>query len=1078
MDKLSVQQPEELDPERLQDEQLSAEQLNQAIAVSDMYIRKEYLPALANAELVPLDQWRMKIQPGTNQRLIHLTSLTLEDRDTLSQRLADVYQSVAAFDARAFLLLDGRDHKVNIYLGVATEGTQRLPMIYRTFLSSFTGSFPGCQFKNVKEQESCALMESLFSDDLACISAVSVGANVSSQAQAQGLERIIDGMTGRPFAMLLTGSTLSHDSLVLMRKGYEALYTQLSLFEKQTVTKSWSEAVNFSVTTSQAISEALNYSSGTNWNVTHTEGITETDQATKGGEENAQRQSAAQIAGVAATLLMTAVNPAAGGGSLLQNLFFSQSVGGVLGHIDRLSGEYETPETHSTAKNTADAEGHGGQTNIGGNISNTKTDGQTSGVSDTQGKTFQVTLTRKAISDLLVLIDQQIQRLHEVESCGGFETCAYFLAGDQASGVSAASLFRSICGAGEAGIEVNPVLTWDKPEAVRGIGEYLSRCLHPAFRVHELDNCPVLSPASALTIKEFSRTAVLPQRSLPGFSVTRHAQFARDVIVRQNDQRQDSSLMAGHIYHMGRTEQAAVPLDKESLTRHMFVTGTTGGGKSNFCYEMIQQLAQSGVHVMVIEPAKGEYAQVFGGREDFSVFGTNGHFAPILRINPFAFPAGIHVLEHIDRLISIFNASWPMYAAMPAILKEALELCYEKMGFDLESGDLPEGGHFPTFADLLAALPSVIDQSDYSGEVKGNYRGALLSRVRSMTNGLYGKIWSEDEIDNSILFDENVLVDISRAGSAETKALIMGVLVMRLSEYRMCSGRMNAQLHHVTILEEAHHLLRRQNQASAEGVSLAAASAEMIVNAISEMRSAGEGFVIADQSPALMDQGVIRNTNTKVAFCLHEREDCDIIGNALALNEAQKNELARLPTGVAAIYQNNWTDTVLCKTLYFDMADRCPFQYTPEKAQFAQRMVYGQILSLLVRKDVADCSFDVELFTKMREEASLYPKKLRQLIEEAQDYACVESPSRVLSADLLDRSVNLSPVWDIAAETADTAEWAGWAREYIAQYAELSQPESDAVLTLGLSRAIQHRPDLRKLYFRFVSYCKLGTVAV
>lgn len=1072
MDKLLVQQQGQLDAE-----QLSATQLSQAIAISDMYIRKEYLPMLTRAELIPLDKWSRAVRPGTNLRLMHLTCLTLEDQESLSQRLADVYQSVATFNARTFLLLDGRNHKVNIYLGVASERAERLPMVYRTFLSSFTGSFPGCQFKNVKEQASCELMTELFSDDLACISAVSVGANTSTQAHAQGLERIIDGMVGRPFAMLLTGDTLSHDTLVLMRKGYEALYTQLSPFEKQTMTKSWSEAVNFSITTSTAISEALNFSSGTNWNHTHTEGVTETDQTNSGTDENAKHQSEIQIAGSAAALLIGLI-PGAGGGPL-QNLFFGQGVGGLLSNIDRATGgEYETPVVHSTAKSKSDAESNGGQTNVGGNVASTHTDGKTNGLTDTQGKTFQITLTRKAISDLLLLIDQQIQRLNEVESSGAFEACAYFLAGDHATSISAASLFRSICGVGEAGSEVNPVLTWDKPETVRGLGEYLSRCLHPTFRVHELEECPVLSPASALTIKEFSRTAVLPQRSLPGFSVTRHAQFARDVIDRQGSQTQENGLLAGHIYHMGRTEQTTVPLDKEALTRHMFVTGTTGGGKSNFCYEMIQQLTQSDVHVMVIEPAKGDYAQVFGGREDFSVFGINGHFTPILRINPFAFPNGIHVLEHIDRLISIFNASWPMYAAMPAILKEALELCYEKKGFDLESGDLPEGGHFPTFSDLLEALPGVIDQCDYSAEVKGNYRGALLSRVRSMTNGLYGKIWDEDEIDNGTLFDGNVLVDISRAGSAETKALIMGVLVMRLSEYRMCSGRMNAKLHHVTILEEAHHLLRRQNQTSAEGVSLAAASAEMIVNAISEMRSAGEGFIIADQSPTLMDQGVIRNTNTKVVFCLHEREDCSIIGDALALNEPQKNELARLPTGVAAIYQNNWTDTVLCKTLYFDMKDSRPLRYTPEKARFTARTVYGQILALLVRGDVSECTLDQDLFSAMQKEIRLYPKKLRQLMEETISFAALDSPSRILAANLLNRAIDLGPVWTAASADVEISPWAMQAREYITQYAKLSQAEIDAVIALGLSQEIQRRPGLRKLYFRFVSYCKLGAVAV
>ena len=37
------------------------------------------------------------------------------------------------------------------------------------------------------------------------------------------------------------------------------------------------------------------------------------------------------------------------------------------------------------------------------------------------------------------------------------------------------------------------------------------------------------------------------------------------------------------------------------------------------------------------------------------------------------------------------------------------------------------------------------------------------------------------------------------------------------------------------------------------------------------------------------------------------------MGGAEALNEAQVKELARLPRGVAAVYQNNWIEAVLCK---------------------------------------------------------------------------------------------------------------------------------------------------------------------
>lgn len=149
-----------------------------------------------------------------------------------------------------------------------------------------------------------------------------------------------------------------------------------------------------------------------------------------------------------------------------------------------------------------------------------------------------------------------------------------------------------------------------------------------------------------------------------------------------------------------------------------------------------------------------------------------------------------------------------------------------------------------TFQDLLTELVDVINRSAYDQEVKSNYRGSLETRVRSLANGLNGQIFSANEIPENILFDENVIIDLSRVGSAESKALIMGILIMRLNEYRMTScTEMNAPLRHVTVLEEAHNILRRTStEQSEEGSNVAGKSVEMIANSIAEMRTYGRGF--------------------------------------------------------------------------------------------------------------------------------------------------------------------------------------------------------------------------------------------
>lgn len=391
---------------------------------------------------------------------------------------------------------------------------------------------------------------------------------------------------------------------------------------------------------------------------------------------------------------------------------------------------------------------------------------------------------------------------------------------------------------------------------------------------------------------------------------------------------EEQTINLGTIFHMNHEETLPVTLDSNSLTSHVFITGSTGSGKSNTVYQLLDEAISKNKKFLVIEPAKGEYKKVFTNKDGVIVYGTNPNFTTLLKINPFSFPENIHVLEHMDRLVEIFNVCWPMYAAMPAVLKEAIEKSYEDAGWDLTKSENPKGNNiYPTFADVAQNIKIIIDTSEYDNENKGAYKGSLLTRLKSLTNGLNGQIFTSTGIEDKKLFDENVIIDLSRVGSQETKSLLMGILVLKLQEYRMAKGGMNADLTHITVLEEAHNLLKRTStEQSSESANLAGKSVEMLTNAIAEMRTYGEGFIIADQAPALLDMAVIRNTNTKIIMRLPDLNDRELVGKAANLNDDQITELAKLPCGVAAVYQNEWIEPVLCKVKKHEYD---PNKYTP-----------------------------------------------------------------------------------------------------------------------------------------------------
>ena len=85
----------------------------------------------------------------------------------------------------------------------------------------------------------------------------------------------------------------------------------------------------------------------------------------------------------------------------------------------------------------------------------------------------------------------------------------------------------------------------------------------------------------------------------------------------------------------------------------------------------------------------------------------------------------------------------------------------------------------------------------------------------------------------------------------------------------------------------------------------------MLTNTIAEIRTYGEGFVIVDQSPSSVDIAAIKNTNTKIVLRIPEANDREAVGRSIGLTEDQVNEIAKLPSGVAVVYQNDWINPVL-----------------------------------------------------------------------------------------------------------------------------------------------------------------------
>lgn len=539
--------------------------------------------------------------------------------------------------------------------------------------------------------------------------------------------------------------------------------------------------------------------------------------------------------------------------------------------------------------------------------------------------TDQYAVQNKSVRNLYDKIEKALNFINECETYGVFSCCTYVLSSNPSTNKIISSHYQSILRTAGSTTNISGFNTWSRDSEVDIIRKYLSKFMHPKFKYENR----IVEPSLPISGRQLVLNTALPHKAVPGLPVIEYAAFGRNV-VKHGNLGSNRIAKIGKIYHMGKREnENNVYLDIQSLASHTFVAGTNGSGKTNTVFKLLEEIYKNKVKFLVIEPAKGEYKNAFFNYPDVNIYGTNPKKTPLLRINPFYFNDEIHVLEHIDKLIEVFNACWPMYAAMPALLKAAVENAYISCGWDIKTSE-HRGKYkiYPTIKDVLTELTKELDSSAFSGEVKGNYIGALSTRLDSLTKGLFGQILSREDIGDEILFEQNTIIDLSRAFSTETKSMIMGLIILRLQEHRMRTSVMNSPLKHITVLEEAHHLLRRTSPVQAqEGANLLGKSVEMIANSIAEMRTYGEGFIIVDQSPGLLDMSVIRNTNTKILLRLPDLGDRELVGRAMGLKDAQIAEIARLKKGVCAIYQNDWLEAVLCQIDKAESDDGVIYQY-------------------------------------------------------------------------------------------------------------------------------------------------------
>lgn len=893
--------PAELTPEMLME---AGDALSRSLLFA---LRRDYL----DGPVVARDVVRMADVEITHQpdlAMLELEQVGKPVREDMSEYFTAIQTTLAAcHDPRYGLLFmvssDGLRNR--IYIGVVAREGGTQPRIFAGQVGQFLCSnWPGTRVKLVEDYEQVArhvhVPLSTYRHARAFTGIPSVKKSDKAQSYPQSIDRFMRGLRGKPYLYMVVAEPMAEAEVGGIIAACHTLSGQVHAFTKATLNRSTGTGVTESVSRSEGESTSTAKSSGTS------------ESESAGGSKGVLGTELEKSSGVAKGLkgvglgAVSAMLVAAGGPFLLS---------GMLG----MFGQLLPSSTRSAVSGTTTSESE--------TVGRTTGSAFSEGTSTNESLSFGREYLNRHAEACEKLLDQTVERFETARAQGCWNVGVYLLSNQSETAAQAQAQLKALVSGEKTAFEpvrfhdLSPVWDGQAQVALDAFTQPPLRLAAPgseAFIQHPIGTA-FEGLTTPMNTEELSLLANLPLKEMPGMPMQPTAFFSLNPPIPDKPQ---NALHLGNLLEGGEEIPGLrYDVDLDSLTRHVFITGITGSGKSNTCRRIISELMTRGKNFLVIEPAKDEYVQLalaynqagtfdreiavyMPGRTDWG-----GHPLEHLRLNPFDIVqipgATTQVMPHLDRLKSIFNASFPMYEILPVILEEALVDLYDSQGW-LEETLPPAGIGRPTLENLYNRITGVVREKGYEERITANITAALRTRIGSLLRGWKGRMFDQAfSTPWAELFDRPVVVNLQYLGDDADKCFTMALLLNFMYEYRQAQHESlgspeSSELRHLAIIEEAHRVLRHAPQRS-DSANPQAKMGEMFADILAEIRAYGQGMAIIDQVPAKLVPDAIKNTNLKIIHRLVAADDRDSMSGALALTEDQAKVIARLKVGQAIV---------------------------------------------------------------------------------------------------------------------------------------------------------------------------------
>lgn len=804
-------------------------------------------------------------------RLFRLHEISEDKPKAYRQAIANVFSGLNASQCACVYILSGRPEGVELYLGVAsTQQDADIHEAGKIFKAGFEGNFLGGRFvdlKNDTPEIAGLLSRSMHFGQMTGVPSFNEDTQQADDEDFQGVERLVNSLLGETWQLIIVAEPGSDAEI---RGTLDHIYQ---------IASDVSEQIKHSVQRSENTSQQFTETNGTS------------DSQTRGRSDSDTRGTSKGT---------------------------SESKG---------SSESKSGSSWSNGSNTSRSTnlGNSESRTTGNSYSSTQGQSTSSARGHSSGSSVALTSerTNKRAEGFLKHLDETLtDRFLRGRAKGMYKTAVYLGAENRSTYERLARGVVSTFQGNQSSftplrVSRLPVKPYTLPELLqlrqlkRGTTPYQLAVAHSLPLLPDAQ----LHAATWLNSEELALIAGMPTRELPGLKIRKSVDFALNT---NNPSHTANSVTLGHIVQHGRTlPHSLVRLSTEDLRKHIFVTGVTGAGKTTTCLKL---LLESKLPFLVIEPAKTEYRALHGqgvaveyyclGREDLTPF----------RLNPFELLSPRQNLaSHIDTLKATLAAVFPMEAAMPQIVEEAIIRAYQGKGWMIHEGEnllvddpwAADSEVWPTFSDMIRELDVVIKSKGMGKEFEEKYRGSLVARLSSLTLGTKGRMLNTRRSMNfDQLLDKCVVIELEELKDEQDKALFMGLIITRLAECMKQRHSRDPKFQHLTLIEEAHRLLTRPEPGDGGARKM---GVEMFANLLAEVRKYGEGLIIADQIPNKLVADVIKNTNTKIVHRLFAADDRNTIGDAMGLSDEQKDFLPMLQPGETVIYCGGWHAPVRLK---------------------------------------------------------------------------------------------------------------------------------------------------------------------